>query len=136
MGAEHVLQRESSTFGVVREAPADGSPRRDGLAADEKLPNGNYRRLEYITEAYHPHGIHVDATMRDRQLFGSNNEGELLFPGGMGSEYVRRVWVRETEFRPTSDGVEIIGQKLRDPQENPDFKYRAEIEEIEREMAV
>ncbi|MDX3657183.1 hypothetical protein PV646_07680 [Streptomyces sp. ID05-26A] len=122
MSAEHVVQRESSTF-------HNAHPPRD-----VEVGPGVYERVEYVTEAYHPSGIHVDATIRDNAHGGgSHGEGELLFPGGMHSEYIYRVWTRTTRFTPETG--EITTQTLNDPQVNPGFKYRAEIEEIEREMA-
>ncbi len=99
---------------------------------DVKVREGLNKRVERITEAYHPNGISTDHTDRDNNMRNSSNkEGEYLFPGGMGNEYVYRTWERVTYF---DDKGEITDQYVGDPQENLNFKWLKEIREIEQEM--
>lgn len=99
---------------------------------DVKVREGLYKRVERITEAYHPNGISTDHTDRDNNMQNaSNKEGEYLFPGGMGNEYVYRTWERVTYF---DDKGDITDQYVGDPQENLNFKWLKEIREIEQEM--
>jgi hypothetical protein len=99
---------------------------------DVKVRDGLYKRTERITEAYHPNGISTDHTDRDNGILNaSNREGEFLFPGGMGNEYVYRTWERVTYF---DDKGEVTDQEIINPRVNEGFKWLTEMQEIEREM--
>jgi hypothetical protein len=99
---------------------------------DVRVREGLNKRVERITEAYHPNGISTDHTDRDNGVLNaSNREGEYLFPGGMGNEYVYRTWERVTYF---DDKGEITDQYVGDPKVNQGFKWLKEMQEIEQEM--
>lgn len=80
-------------------------------------------RLEYVYEAYHPHGIDVDATRRMAGDTTSNHqESEVVFPGGIDFKYVARVFPVHVTYRKGPDGLlKEVGTKFQPAIENPNF---------------
>ncbi|WP_157106205.1 toxin glutamine deamidase domain-containing protein [Nocardia sienata] len=103
---EHAIMREDA---VTTEMP--------GL---ERLPNGLYRQVRYMYEAYHPYGLDTEASFRDRREPSGHREAEVLAPGGLSSEVVYRVWPRHIVFDGTG---RIVSATVLPPVYNPGFRY-------------
>ncbi|WP_143173883.1 hypothetical protein [Streptoalloteichus hindustanus] len=105
----------SPEHAILRDTVYD--PRSDGV---ERLPNGYYRQMRYMHEAYFPHGIMTDATYRDRGDLFTHKEAEVLIPGGLPQHYIYRIWPREVIFDENGTPVSEV---VHNPIYNPKFKY-------------
>jgi hypothetical protein len=94
----------------------------------EPLPGGRYRMVHYLHEACHPYGIDVDATYHDASAhsrysmrFTSNQEAEVLAPGGLRGSEIHRVWSRSMIFDSTGRLVDAF---VDEPVYNPNCTRR------------
>jgi hypothetical protein len=86
-----------------------------------RLPDGTFERLQYVHEAYHPSGIDTSVSFRNAGQDPGYRDGELLFPGGFDSAYIRRAFPRLTRYDPEGN---LIGWRVLPPIENPDFAFQ------------
>jgi hypothetical protein len=86
-----------------------------------RLPDGTFERLQYVHEAYHPSGIDTSVSFKNAGQDPGYRDGELLFPGGFDSAYIRRAFPRLTRYDPEGN---LIGWRVLPPIENPDFAFR------------
>ena len=86
-----------------------------------RLPDGTFEQVQYVHEGYHPSGIDTNVSFKNAGLDSGHREGEILFPGGFDSAYIRRAFPRLTRYDPEGN---LIGWRVLPPIDNPDFAFR------------